>query len=114
MSFKEIKCDHCGEEYTSCENGNNNEYYYELEEWLFVTGKCSKCNKNVCKDCIRICYTCSNEGQETAEICKKCNSKQYKKVKCDHHVWYVCKEHKKETCGTCRANENYAGKMGGW
>jgi len=83
-----------------------------------ISNLCSKCGRAGCQICIRTCLGCKG----APFVCKDCSDL---KLGCDLHMWYSCDkihDHEQElwpetnetipVCEICRANYNYACKMG--
>lgn len=87
----------------------------QINEWLEISLKCTKCGKLTCPHCMSLCYSCANEGNYV-EHCNQCSTKQIKSI-CNLHDWYLCDRHDSEErfngCGECRANYNYSRRMQG-
>jgi len=98
---------------------------YELQDWLIVDNPCDNCAKFFCKRCARVCHACYDshpdwdddydEDVVAKTYCKSCATGDLvintTTCKVGHERW-LCNKHASSPCGECRANENFAGKMG--
>jgi hypothetical protein len=98
----ESLCNICG---TELDEDEQKETDIMLAEWLTISRDCRKCRRTGCRECMGTCYTCANEGDFDGEYCKDCVQFDY--VDCRYHTWLLCKKHKDDECGECRANRNY-------
>lgn len=104
------ECDICADDIAKdCED------LVYLGGWCDVTPSCGTCGAHCCSGCLVTCFSCQNErrGEKNAFLkvfCVQCSPAILEDVGCEHHRWFCCPDHKDRTCGTCRANKNYAGK----
>ena len=80
-----------------------------FKDWLYnCSNKCVVCERIGCGNCIRLCYTCANEGKCFDSYCENC--KVFDELHCEYHDWILCKEHNTKKCQECYDNKNYSNK----
>lgn len=107
------RCCSCGERLCiTCDGAE----VYDLAEWLEASTKCGTCARPVCAACAFVCRSCANRG-DGITLCEQCGPKSKPQSVCKMHEWPVCEACSSGVdgegkCGECRANRNFAGKMG--